>query len=115
MRAISPRVKEILDSEPEVCALRHTGACGGRITREHAVIFKGQQLNEAWAIIKICARHHSVDEYQDGGLLDKEVNLWVAVNRATDAELTAVTKAIDYHREKRRLNEKYGSYPLNNW
>ena len=110
MRSISPRVKAILDQEPDLCALKRFGDCGGRITREHAVIFGGRQVDEAWAIIKICARHHSVDEYQDCGLLDKEKNLWVAVNRATDEELRAVSKATDYIYQRKRLNEKYGTY-----
>lgn len=112
MRPISPRVKKQLDSEPDVCALAQFGGCAGRITREHAVIYAHRQLDEAWAIIKICARHHSVDEWQDRGLLDKEKNMWVALNRATDDELRAVSKAVNYIRERERLNKIYGQYYL---
>ena len=109
MRKISQRVKNVLFLEPEICALKSDGKCAGRITWEHAIQFRGRQLDEPFAIIKICARHHSVDEYQDCGLLDKEKNLWVALNRATDNELISISKAIDYKKEKQKLNEKYGA------
>ena len=110
MRIISPKVRALLDQEPDACALRRFGGCGGRITREHCLTYGGRQIDEAWAIIKICARHHGVDQYQDNGILDKEKNVWVALNKATDAELQAYSKAIDYVSLKKRLNEKYGKY-----
>jgi len=108
MRPISKRVREILDQEPDVCALQVFGGCAGRITREHALIYAGKQIDEPWAIVKICSRHHSVDEYQDGGLLDKEKNVWVALNKATDDQLRQYSKAVDYIALKKRLNTKYG-------
>lgn len=107
MRAISPKVKTKLEQEPNVCALRHFGGCGGRITWEHTLIYGGKQIDEVWAIIHLCARHHNVDQYQDCGLLDKEKNVWVALNRATDAELAQYSKVIDYQGEKKRLNAIY--------
>lgn len=108
MRPISPKVKEELDKEPDICALRQFGGCSGRITREHVLTFGGKQIDEVWAIIKICARHHSVDEWQDRGLLDKEKNLWVALNRAEDWELEKYSKVVDYKFQRARLNIKYG-------
>ena len=109
MRPISKKVKDILDNEPDICALLDRN-CQGRITREHSLIYAGRQIDEAWAIIKICAWHHSVDQFQDGGGLNKERNVWVALNRATDEELLKYSKAINYIREKERLNKKYGIY-----
>lgn len=109
MRPISDRVKEILNAEPDVCARRRDGNCGGRITLEHTLIYAGRQIDEAWAIIKICAYHHAVDEYQDGGDLNKEKNVWIALNRASDTELLNYSKAIDYRKLKDRLNDKYNS------
>ncbi len=108
MRKISPRVRDKLLEEPDVCALRSFGGCAGRITWEHCITYGGKQIDEAWAIIKICARHHSVDQYQDCGLLDKEKNVWIALNKATTEELQAYSKAINYVYEKERLNKKYG-------
>jgi len=107
MRVISPKVRQILDNEPQVCGLRHFGGCGGRITREHALIYAGKQIDEAWAIVLICARHHSVDQYQDNGLLDKEKNIWIALNKATDEELIKYSKVINYINERYRLNKIY--------
>lgn len=107
MRPISLKIKEQLDNEPDVCALAD-GNCDGRITREHTLIYAGRQIDEVWAIIKICAWHHSVDEFQDGGGLNKEKNIWVALNRATDEELLKYSKAIDYIKYRKLLNKKYG-------
>jgi len=109
MRRISPRVRKILEAEPNVCARLCDGGCAGRITWEHAIIYGGRQLDEAWAIVKLCAYHHAVDEWQDGGDLNKEKNVWIALNRATDQELEAISKAIDYKKLKERLNQKYGN------
>lgn len=104
MRKISPQVKEALLAEPDVCARRKEGGCAGRITWEHALIYGGKQIDETWAIIKLCARHHSVDQYQDCGLLNKKKNIKIALNRATDEELKKYSKA-DYQQLKKTLNE----------
>lgn len=109
MRKISAKVKKQLNAEPNVCARKKDGNCAGRITWEHAIIYGGKQLDEPWAIIKLCAYHHAVDEYQDGGDLQKEKNVWIALNRATNQELIAVSKAIKYIKLRERLNKKYGN------
>jgi len=109
MRPISPKVKKELDNEPDVCALKDEN-CAGRITREHTLIYAGRQIDEVWAIIKICAYHHEVDEFQDGGGLNKEKNVWVALNRASDEDLLKYSKCIDYIAMRERLNIKYGKY-----
>ena len=69
---------------------------------EHAIIFKGSKLNEKWAIIPICWLVHR------GGKLNKEINVWIALNRATDDELRAISKAEDYIAKRERLNAIYG-------
>jgi len=90
--------------EPDVCARKSEGGCAGRITWEHTLTFGNKQIDEVWAIIKLCARHHSVDEWQDCGLLDKKKNVKIALNRATDAELMKYSKAINYLELRKRLN-----------
>lgn len=77
---------------------------------EHAVIFAGRQVQKPWAIVPICAKGHAVDQWQDVGDLDKEVHLWIALNRAPDDELVMYSKAVDYLVMRERLNEKYGPY-----
>ncbi len=89
------------------CCRSATGECNGRITWEHAIIYAGRQLNEKWAIIPLCAYHHSVDQHQDGDGLNKELNIAIALNRATNAELFAISKATDYMRMRSNLNLKY--------
>ena len=108
----SDRTKISSDPYYQYCCLHgHEGhECEGRITMEHALIFGGSKIQKLWAIIPLCAKYHSVDEFQDNGLLDKEINMWVALNRATEAELREVSKAVDYIRMRDYLNEEYGVY-----
>lgn len=84
--------------------------CRGRMTKEHAIIYASRQLQEEWAILDICAYHHSVDEFQDGPGLDKERNLWIALNRAPEERLINLSKGVDQVVLRNRLNEKYGIY-----
>lgn len=118
MRPIPPKLKQDLLNDPyyKRCCLStvqpkngvDTGVCDGRVTFEHAIIFKGRQLNEKWAIIPLCEKHHAVNQYQDAGTMNKELSEWIAINRASNQELRAVSKAIDYQHKKDYLNDKYG-------
>lgn len=111
MRKISTPVKAriLADRFYEKCA-RHGPECEGRITWEHTLIYAGKQIDEAWAIIPLCEYHHAVNRYQDCGDLQKEVNVWIALNRATDEELEKYSKAVDYKLKRKKLNEIYGVY-----
>lgn len=73
---------------------------------EHAIYFKGQRLQERWAIIPICYETHR------GKLFNKEINVWIAVNRASVIELKRVSKATDYVALKERLNKKYANWNI---
>lgn len=108
MRRISQKTRQALEEEPDICLRADEGNCAGRISWEHAIIHAGRQLDAPWAILKICAYHHAIDEYQDTGDLNKEKHRWLALNRATDEELEEISKAIDYKAERDRLNEIYG-------
>lgn len=107
MRAISPKVKEKILERPQICARHLEGTCKGNLTWEHAIIHAGRQLDEAWAIIILCEYHHAVNNYQDNGDLKKELNVFYALNQATDEELKRVSKAINYLELRTRLNKKY--------
>lgn len=113
MRPIPPKLKKELEQKPEykLCMRRHAlkdHVCqpnprtGQLIEWEHALIYAGQQINEEYAIVPICWWAHS------GPGLKKEINVWLALNRATDDELRAISKAVDYIRERARLNAIYG-------
>lgn len=113
MRPISARVRAEIDNDPLylVCARQYylrDHVCQGRITREHAVIYGGRQVDERWAIVPICAYAHGVDNFQDCGILNKEINLWIALNRMTPADEAKYPRR-DWARERRFLNGKYGS------
>lgn len=108
MRKIPTKLKNEMLSDPyyKKCA-REDEHCDGRITLEHALIYAGKQVNAQWAIIPICAYHHSVDRHQDGPGLNKEINVAIALNRATDDELRSISKAVNYMALRDRLNLKY--------
>lgn len=82
--------------------------CDGRLTKEHALYYAGKELQKEYAILDLCAYHHSVDQFQDGPGLNKEKNIWIALNRADDDELEAISKAKDYARLRTWYNLKFG-------
>ena len=113
MRPIPPKLRANMQADPfyKKCARRvllDDHVCEPNplnrqlIEWEHAITYKGKQLNEKWAIVPICYLAHR------GGLLVKEINVWIALNRATDEELQRISRATDYIRERERLNAKYG-------
>lgn len=79
---------------------------GKPVDWEHALIFAGKQLQERFAIIPICWWAHR------GPGLNKDINIWIALNRASPDELLAISKkgGRDYFRYKAFLNNRYGVY-----
>lgn len=108
------KVARQIDADPgySVCMLRAypSHVCGGRLTREHALIHAGRQVDAKFAIISCCARGQEVDHYQDAHTMDKKLNVWVALNRATDEEIQTISKVINYSRMREQLNHVYGKY-----
>lgn len=96
------------NTEKSVCLRADEGNCAGRLTKEHAIIYAGKQLQEEWAILDICEYHHGVNKFMDTGHLDKQKHVWIALNRATDDELRRISKAVDYIALRSRLNLIYG-------
>lgn len=88
--------------------LLHDHECKGRITWEHVLIYAGKQIQEKWAIIPLCEYTHSVNQFQDCGILNKTKNKWISLNRATNEELHNFSKSINYDSEKKTLNALYG-------
>lgn len=75
---------------------------GKPVDWEHAIRYAGKKLNEIWAIIPICWLVHR------GPMLNKEINVWIALNRASDEELLAISKAENYIAKREYLNSIYG-------
>lgn len=84
--------------------------CGGKITFDHCIIYAGRQLQRKWAILPVCSKAHSVNQYQDAGDFVREIHTWIALNRATVHELAEISKTIRYDEMKDWLNLKYGEY-----
>lgn len=91
-----------------LCGL-HGHVCAGRITWEHAMIYAGKQIQEKWAIVPLCERAHAVNSFQDAGTMKKELNVWLALNQATESDFERFPRAFpSYFEQKIRLNRKYG-------
>ena len=77
---------------------------GKLIDWEHAIIHAGKQVQARWAIVPICWWAHR------GPGLVKRINVWIALNRATDTEILEISRAFDYFRYRHKLNGDYGAY-----
>lgn len=99
--------KEVLGIK-RMCMRADEGNCQGRLTKEHAITFAGRQVQEEWAILDICEFHHDVGAFQGTGDLNKEKHVCIALNRATEDRLVALSKAEDKIRIRNWLNNKYG-------
>lgn len=117
---IPPKLREEMAKDPfySTCSLygQHNHTCEGKVTWEHAMIYGGKKIQKKWAIIPLCEKGHNVNEFQDDHSMLKALHVWVALNRATQAELEEYTlpgvqfNKVDYFRELRRLNALYGVY-----
>lgn len=97
MNNIPPKLRERMSENPyyKFCA-RANSDCEGRITWEHAWIYASKQIQEEWAIIPLCVRHHL------GDLLDKKENQRISLRRATLEDLLKYPKK-DWNYEKNYL------------
>ena len=102
MSPIPEKLREELANDPyyQVCARLKDGDCEGRITWEHAWIYAGKQIQERWAIIPLCWHHHL------GAGLEKPKNQYIALMRATPAELAKYPNK-NWAEELRRLKLFY--------
>lgn len=87
------------------CMRRCEGTCSGRITWEHAYIYAGSQIQEIWAIIPLCEHHHLYEG------LDKELNQYLALTRASETDLMKYPR-VDWGQKKQFLFKKYKDYPV---
>jgi hypothetical protein len=90
----------------ERAAYFHDHACSGRSTFEHAWLYGGRQIPDAFAVIRLCELAHSVGSFAMNGILDKEKNRYLSLRHATDADLKKYPK-IDWMQIKKHLSKKY--------
>ncbi len=74
--------------------------CEGRSTMEHAFIYRGKQIPDKWAVIRLCEWAHL------GPGLDKRKNEYIALKHAKPADLKIYPKK-DWKQLKYYLNKKY--------
>lgn len=110
MTPIPKALREEMANDPyyKVCIRAQEGTCSKKITFEHAWIYAGKQIQERWAIVPVCTYHHAVNEYQDGGDLDKGLNQYIALCRANLDDLCARMPKKDWRQEYKFLTQKYG-------
>lgn len=92
--------KERIGGDPfmELCCICEPETQKSRTEWHHAFLFKGSQVNNDWAVVPLCYKHH----HEDPAAL--EAAELIALNRATTSELLAISKSTNYIDLRRRLN-----------
>ena len=90
------------------CDIGRGNECRGRVEWEHAFIYAGKQINEAWAIVPVCTYHHR------GNGLDKEYNQYRAIIRADINDLLLRMPKRDWAQIKNYLQKKYEGEKFSN-
>lgn len=95
-KPIPKKMREELSEDPfmQYCCLG--GFCEGRTEWHHALQYAGKRVNEKWAILPLCTRHHKM-EAQFRNIIND-----IMVSRATEEELRPYCKATDYIAIKRK-------------
>jgi len=76
-----------------------------RITFEHAWLYAGKQIQEAWAIVP-CKESFNIGVSGD----EKEFNRFIAIMRADLDDLRARLPKKDWMAERRKLEGKFAKY-----
>jgi len=113
MRPIPPKLREEMNDDPfyHKCAraefLKDHECEADPVTRrliewDHCFTYAGRQINELWAILPVCFYVHR------GAGFNKEINQWIALNRATSEDFAKYPK-FDWFQRRKYLNSKYGN------
>ena len=73
-------------NEPEICAREDEGGCAGRISWEHALLYSNKRVQEKFAIIKLCALHHGIENYANCHGQNKRKHILLALSQATESD-----------------------------
>lgn len=104
MRPIPPKLREEMSKDPFYfqCCITGQSKNSTKIDYHHNLIYSGRQVNEKFCILPVSELvHRNIVKH-------KEKLNWIMWNRATDEQIERYSKAIDYKREKDRLNSIYG-------
>lgn len=100
MHQTPKRVFEQIALERPPCeryAVLQDHQCQGRSTMEHAFIYRGRQIPDKWAVVRLCEWAHL------GPGLNKRINQWLALRHATAEDLAKYQKT-DWVRLKSYLD-----------
>jgi len=105
MKPISPKVKKILERDPEMKKCVWCGTTND-ITWEHAWIYRNRQIDEAWAIVALCRHHHTGNGHT---AKIKDYCRWVSLLKATTCwdELIKKYPKHNWLIEKYQLTKKF--------
>lgn len=88
MRPIPVTMRAELSMLPRMkrCELAHfgLGECDGKIEWDHVWIYAGKQVNELWAILGLCHKHHYA---KPGNQLLNEGAMRISLRLATQEDL----------------------------
>lgn len=110
MNNMPKKLRDRLADDPfyqQCCVTGLRGTWDDPLEWHHNLIVASNQVQERFAILPILksvhdqARNHEMRECLD----------WIMLNRATDDELLAISKAIDYFHRRAFLNRIFGEYP----
>lgn len=106
MKPIPLKLRADIQADPWMtrCCLAkfswHT--CGGRIEWEHRWLYKGERIQEAWAILPLCHDGHELKTRGTGAQKTKDALAVISLSRATSDDLAKYPK-MDWSNEKRKL------------
>ena len=105
MRKLSPETREVLSNDEfmKTCCLLDF-ECSGRIEFHHNLIYGSKQSDIPNTLLPLCKAHHDTANKKD---VKAKLN-WIMLNRMSDIEINSISKAIDYFKERTRLNKIYG-------
>lgn len=101
MRPIPTKLRDEMTDDKfyKYCCLAGIEYCAGRVQWHHVWIYAGTQINEKWAIVPACERHH--DQVQNEPTIKREFER-ISLMRATDEDLKKYPRK-DWDRIKRNL------------
>lgn len=103
MQPIPPYLRGFLAEQPRMkkCAMYPLdfGDCDGRIEWEHPWIYASKQINEVWAIIGLCKKHHK--EKDQNPRLRAAIQLH-SLNLASTDDIAKYSRK-DWNQERRHL------------
>lgn len=98
---IPQRIRKQLAVDPDMqeCKRWREQTCKGRITWEHCWLWQNKQIQETFAIIPLCWKHHLIN-------INKELNQYYSIKKATQEDFDKYPR-IDWKQKKIYLLNKY--------